>query len=272
MDPTFDTPGDAMKPGWFGSVRTKYIHSVGVVGKVKFVAKPNPYTGIFKGANNGLIRLSSAAKPGDGSPLTPGFGLKFLRDGKDSANLVAMYGVNGTPDDWNFFSKDFKNHIAPADGAALKAVAFKFSYATDWIQSVGLSDMAKYDEAGNETSDPKAFPFELRFEPHEDVHYLFPTALPDGDAMDYISQLESVRADLTLYNVYALDKPTPIGGTETLIGTIQLDGQMVKSKWGDEKLFFRHQRTDEDVKLRPEWDPYYARYSLDGKCPYQKLL
>jgi len=56
-----------------------------------------------------------------------------LRDGVDSADLVAMYGVNGTPGDWNFFEKDFSNHIGAASGAALTAVALKFSTETPWI-------------------------------------------------------------------------------------------------------------------------------------------
>ena len=37
-------------------------------------------------------------------------GLKFLRDGVDSANLVAMYSVDGQ-ESWNFFKNDFSNHI-----------------------------------------------------------------------------------------------------------------------------------------------------------------
>jgi len=31
---------------------------------------------------------------------------------------------------------------------------------------------------------------------------------------------------------------------------------MVTSYWGDEHMFFRHQRMDDDLKLRPEWVPY----------------
>jgi len=65
MSPTFDTKGDAMPLNFLGlATRSKLIHSVGVVGKVIF--KPfggSPYTGIFKGANSGIIRLSSAAEP-----------------------------------------------------------------------------------------------------------------------------------------------------------------------------------------------------------------
>ena len=66
----------------------------------------NPYTGIFRGADQGLIRLSAAVKPSadSGTPFTPGMGLKFLRDGKVSANLVSMKGTGGQPNDWNFFS------------------------------------------------------------------------------------------------------------------------------------------------------------------------
>jgi len=61
--------------------RKKLIHSVGVVGKVKFNAVDNKYDGIFKGADNGIIRFSSAVKPDETSqPLAPGMGLKFLRD------------------------------------------------------------------------------------------------------------------------------------------------------------------------------------------------
>ena len=75
------------------------------------------------------MRLSSAAQPtADGKqPLTPGMGLKFLRNGIDSANLVSMNSVNGQQDYWNFFSQDFSTHIPAASGAALTAVAEKFS-------------------------------------------------------------------------------------------------------------------------------------------------
>jgi len=62
MEPTFSTKGDAMPSEFLGMThRTKYIHSVGAVGKVKFVSsKDHQYTGIFEGADHGIIRLSSA--------------------------------------------------------------------------------------------------------------------------------------------------------------------------------------------------------------------
>lgn len=48
LDETFKTPGDVMPTNWITGLRTKYIHSVGVVGKVKLVLNgKNPYTGLF---------------------------------------------------------------------------------------------------------------------------------------------------------------------------------------------------------------------------------
>jgi len=43
-----------------------------------------------------------------------------------------MYSVNGVPT-WNFFGKDFSNHIPSASGATLLAVAEKFSTATSYV-------------------------------------------------------------------------------------------------------------------------------------------
>ena len=63
------------------------------------------------------------------------------------------------------------------------------------------------------------------------------------------------------------------------MGTLVLDGSLTKSKWGDQNLFFRHQLSSDDMKLKPDWEPHYAKYSLVGasekkltKCPYKELL
>ena len=42
--------------------------------------------------------------------------------------------------------------------------------------------------------------------------------------MSYIPQLLTVPADSTIYDVYALDKPLPLGGVETLIGSLKMEG------------------------------------------------
>ena len=92
----FDTKGDEFDCGLFGC-RNKTIHSKGNVGKVQWVdVGGHPYTGIFKGGDTGYVRMSSAAPVDTKTPnLKPGMGVKFLRDGADSANFVAMFGVDG---------------------------------------------------------------------------------------------------------------------------------------------------------------------------------
>lgn len=61
MEPSFSTKGDAMEAGYFGSHRTKYIHSVAGHGKVSLNSvDDHPFTGIFEGADMGIVRLSSA--------------------------------------------------------------------------------------------------------------------------------------------------------------------------------------------------------------------
>jgi len=184
MSPTFDYVSDAMPKTWTGSIRTKYIHSVGVVSKCKFVSNGiHPFTGIFEGADFCFCRLSSAAKPTDSQPLAPGLSLKFLRNGQASSDVVALYSVNGTPGDWNFFSKDLSNHIPGATGLALDALADKFAIYTNHIQEVGLSNYSDYNQDGDKTAN--IFPFKLRFHPHSSIQNLIPTEVQGTDYMAY---------------------------------------------------------------------------------------
>ena len=159
---TMEQSGDELPKAWTGNYRKKYIHSVGNVGKVEFVAKENAYTGIFKGAQYGIIRISFAAEPDENVlNTTPGMGLKFLRDGTESASLVAMYGVDGQAS-WNIFANDWSNHIAAAEGVALIAIGAKFATATPYIQQVGLSDFAMVGEDGVAETEIN-YPYKLIF-------------------------------------------------------------------------------------------------------------
>jgi len=141
--------------------------------------------------------------------------------------------------------------------------------------------MGKYDETGKETATP-VFPFRMRFHPNSAVSGLISNAKP-SDYMAYTTQLEGIPADSVLYDVYGLDAPTELGGVEHLMGTLQLDGQLTKSKWGDQELFYRHQLTTDDMVLKPEWESHYAKFvpfstgegsvlSNLSKCPYMEAL
>jgi len=125
------TKGDQLECGWTGC-RKKAIHSVGVVGKLDFkvTANDNPYTGIFAtGSDKAFVRFSKAT---DSDPLAPGMGVKFLRDGIDSGNFVAMYSVGGQESN-NFFENDWHNHVPSVSSASLYPLELKFYAETYYI-------------------------------------------------------------------------------------------------------------------------------------------
>ena len=57
-----------------------------------------------------------------------------------------------------------------------------------------------------------------------------------------------------------MDAPFELGGQNHLIGTLVTASETVTSAYGDNMLFIRHQRAEDDIKLRPEWEDYYPKY------------
>lgn len=231
---------------------------------------------MFKGADSGYARLS-VAKPVDTKTpnLAPGMGVKLLRDGVDSANFVCMFSVDGQ-DSLNFFANDFVNHIPDPTSIALKPLEARFATATDWIQAVGLSEMASYAQDGS--AETPVFPFSLRFSPGG--AYSFPDTVSNGYT-DFRDDLKTIQSGTVLYNVYAMDAPAELGGTEKQIAQIVTQSEMTTSNWGDEHLYIRHERVSDDFKYKPEWEPYVPKYGgifsleqqeVGSDCPFAHLL
>jgi hypothetical protein len=264
---TFNEKGDVMPNG-----RKKLIHTKGNIAKAVFIQDPDsPYTGIFKGSNNLLIRFSIAkeqdttktsAEDALGN-FTPGISLKFLRNGLHSANLVAMFNTAGQ-NSWNPFKNDFTNVFNLIDNGDFtqKALAAKFASVTSMVSSVGVKDIAQYDESGKEISEPK-FPFKLIFRPSSDVANKF----PDTFDMSFTEQLKTITPGTVIYNVYAIDEP---GCDEKKIGHIKITTNLITSNFGDEKLFFRHGLVDDD-NVNKDWAQYRDSFSLFGGISQGKV-
>lgn len=95
MNLTFDHLGDQMPEG-----RQKLVHPKGVVAKVAFIPQPNTmYTGMFKEAQEGVMRISDAmdVDPTLANHSSPSVGLKFLRDGMHAADTIGMVAQQGVP-------------------------------------------------------------------------------------------------------------------------------------------------------------------------------
>jgi len=114
MNTSFDTQADDMPYQLLDQRRPKLIHSVGVVASAVWKPVPNNlgYTGIFKsGCTDMYVRLSCAKAPAAGTGgYAPGLAFKCLRNGVKSADMFAMFSLQGQ-DSWNFFKNDLTNHV-----------------------------------------------------------------------------------------------------------------------------------------------------------------
>ena len=123
--------------------------------------------------------------------------------------------------------------------------------------------MAKYDKTGAEV-DP-VFPFSLRFEPSQDLQW------SEDWTEDIIKQLTTIPVGQTVWTIYGLDAPTELGGTEHKIGTLVTTSESVTSNYSDDMMLFRHQRAEDDIKVKPEWTDYYPKYvPLENYGEYQE--
>lgn len=95
------------------------------------------------------------------------------------------------------------------------------------------------------------FPFEIRFAPTAEAQ------ISTDEGASYLDHVAVIPSGSTLLKVYALDAPRELGGAERHIGDIVMRSTGTRSTWGDKKMFFRHQRKEEDFAFRPEWEPFF---------------
>lgn len=202
INPTFETRGDAnpRRAAQRWKWKQKWTHQIGAHAQVKWISNgQHPYTGVFKGSDLGIARLSTALMPStvDNLPDTaqaPNMALKFMRGSADesspehcwdSAHMMSMPTVEGIPKEWNFFSHDFTTTLPYPKPDFLVNVLKIFSTFNKYVLNLGLSDFGSpkpgaYGEG--------VFPFHVRFEPHSDVATLFPSEFTKG-GMLFMEQL-----------------------------------------------------------------------------------
>jgi len=249
MITAFDDQWEVMPKG-----RTKVIHAQGVLCKFALVVNSNnSYTGIFEsGKQHGLIRMGSAATLDD--PLAPshlypfpGMGVKFFRTGVRSADFVVLRDSGaGVDKGFNFMGSQFSNHGAP--DPALVAL-HKFQQASGCIDMVGLSDACTYTQNGERVKNP-VFPFQIIFVPTGKVE--FPDTKKSNKQL--LSELASIPEGTELFEVWTFADPKDkAAGRRTKLGTLTTTSTCHQSLFGDEHLFFRHQRMEEDFAAQPDW-------------------
>jgi len=245
MRTPFDDQWEVMPKG-----RTKVIHAQGVHCAFNLsVSSESPFTGILAAGNQaGIIRMGSAGpagSAGSSGTIFPGLGIKFLRSGVRSADFVALR-TTGPGGAWNFFDSVFANHVAPP--SALVKLG-KFQQASGCIDMVGLSDVCSYTQAGAKVEKP-VFPFNILFEPTGKANF---SNVKKTDA-ELLHELSSIKAGTDIFNVYTYASPkAEKAGEKVLLGKLSTTSPCYQSLFGDEHLFFRHQRMEEDFALMPDW-------------------
>jgi hypothetical protein len=261
--------------------KTKLIHSVGVVAKVKFNWLPaaRKYTGSFRGAEHAIARFSSAAAP-SGGKCTPALAVKVLRNGKPSGNFMAMHKLDAT-DDLNFFAHPLATHVPTVHSSIpVKLLVSRFSKALSnynfkkhdgYPSMIGLKDFAAVEQNGTEVplADRKA-PWVLYFEPKKAVKDLYGTLDVDATTglKGFGGRPANLAANQALYDVFALENPGSYMQPEKIGELVFLDG-LFKSRFGDEHLLFKHVFM-ENEELKQPYASAWKTVSPDapGECGY----
>jgi hypothetical protein len=227
----------------------KYLHRHGALAKVKIVpVGKEKYTGVFKGAECALLRLSLTYNPKGEKPVAPGLALKVLRDGLPSANVSALYGIDGQGKEFNFFKYPLSNIVPAGETRGAKLMHKLFKKVTHYPEELMLEHMAATDAHGVQ-EESSVIPAQIFFVPgpnmmgastDHDVREDF-LAVPEGAVVYKIYALKATPVGFNDYSEYTQEDATRFLGESELIAHVVTTSKFIASEFGDDGIFFRHQ-------------------------------
>ena len=257
----------------------RFFHENSIIAKVKYVASENNpgFTGLFKGAEHGVLRFSPLAPLMRESYLVNyflgtylfSFALKMFRNGMHSGNFIvgeSRKTLSQYSDSRQFYDKPNFNIFSRAldnmssISTAQDSLFGEFERITGII---GLSDIASYDVDGIEETSPKS-PIYVQFKPNSVLNEKFGLG-PAFDFREWTTTEDAIPTGTVLYTAWTtLNKET---GESSLcvdkngnpqadddvsidcpeqevvkIGEVISTSRFYVSKWADEYLFFQHTR------------------------------
>lgn len=222
MNSTFDCADDVLPAG-----KTKIIHSVGVVAKVALRSSgDHPYTGLFTGADYGLLRMSTAKRP-TAARIYPAMGLKLFRSGATSGNALFLVAATGQ-DSCQFGQFNLSTMVANSTTPFMRLLDMKLSTSGSVPTRNSLWRLASEDQAGHSVSTPRV--------PHHLVlKFSHPVFACDGKLAENFMAERNLELSL-----FAVDQP---GSAALRIGELELQSTFTTSKFADTRLFFSHTRS-----------------------------
>ncbi|GET35488.1 hypothetical protein MiSe_02300 [Microseira wollei NIES-4236] len=222
----------------------KAIHAHASVAKIQFVpTNPNPFTGLFQGADYGFLRLSLTGDPSDRG-FAPGLAIKWLVDGKPSEDFSALVSLTGQGNNYNFFANEFSNIVPVVHQIGPRLINLIFMRVTKHPTKLSLKGLSEVDQQGRNVDHPR-YPTQIFLVPEPTVQF------SESPGRDFRNDLAAIAPGTILFSVYGTDS-NQAGNTEAqqtqnrlkskLIGHIKTTSEFIASSYGDSRLFFRHQR------------------------------
>ena len=234
-----DRQSDDVPANW-----NKAIHAHGSVAKIKFVAiDSTPFTGLFTGADYGLLRISLTGDPVNRG-VAPGLAIKLFVDGAHSENVSALVSLTGQGQNYNVFAHEFSNIVPVVNQFGPKLINLIFRRVTRYPTKLSLKDWGSVDQLGNPVANPH-YPAQIFLVPNTEIHF------PEMPPHDFRNDVAQIPSGISLFSVYAVDpkkikedaiQPSNLRQQAQCIGHIETTSEFVASFYGDSQLFFRHQR------------------------------
>lgn len=232
--------GDELEAG-----RRKLIHAFGAEARLRLVITPGAasrFTGVFQsGAECVIGRFSLASKP-TADTSTPGLALKFFIAGdQPSVNLLLMHSVDGQLGH-NYFAQTFSNILPPANSFSTRLLASGFERSAVQFGAkdtnpghLTLEHLAGTLPDGKRIPLPQT-PYQLLFKPTEQAHALMQNARAEDD---FRIKLAGLHVGQAVYDIFTLAE-SDSSENAAFLGQLVLVAPVISSRYGDEKLFFKH--------------------------------
>lgn len=234
-----DWLSDETPPKW-----KKAIHAHGSIAKIKFMPTADtPFTGLFQGADYGLLRLSLLGDPTKRG-YAPGLAIKWLVDGQPSADFSALVSLAGQGKNSNVFAHEFSNIVPAVNQIGPKLINLIFRRVTKYPTKISLQDLGSVNQLGQPIHTP-CYPEQVFLVPNLSVQF------PERSNSDFRDELASIPTGTLLFSVYAVDPGKIVDEVIALpdyrqhaqhIGDIIVTSEIISSFYGDSQLFFRHHR------------------------------
>jgi hypothetical protein len=218
--------------------RKKLIHTYGAAAKINFkINAGSQFTGIFREGNYpGIIRSSLGAI--DPTNFIPGVAVKVLLDGRASANMFALFSLDGQGANFNYFNNTFVTTIPDPKSLKIKILTKVFELG---LLALPGGSSQRPDNANNSpvyshaaiNEQPEAVyaPYYISFIPNPALGW------DPADRTDFRNKLAEVPSGVKLWDVAAHRTKTAAG---VVIGEITSQSGFVASPYQDETLYFQH--------------------------------